>query len=186
MNDMQDDFEPVLPAQDQLAAISTIVASALKLMRDIESTEEYLKTLKSDLHVINTRTLPDVMASAGTAEFKTQEGFKVSINDFVSGSLPKEITAKAEAMRWLEAHDAGGLIKNQLRATFDKGQDNIAGEVRAVLDKFGIGFESKRDVHPQTLAAFARERMRNGEQVPLETLGLFAGRTAKITAPKGT
>ena len=32
------------------------------------------------------------------------------------------------------------------------------------------------------LLAFVREKVRNGEEVPLETLGLFAGRVAKVKA----
>lgn len=179
-----EDFEPAVPEAGQLASIKTVVDRALELQRNIETTDDYLKELRGELHTITTRTLPDIMASAGTSEFKSDDGTKVTIKDFVSGSLPKEEDARAAAFIWLESVEAGDLIKNTLRFDFDRGEDNMASEIKAKADELGIAFDAKRDVHPQTLAAFARERMREGLPIELERIGLVAGRAAKITPPK--
>ena len=45
----------------------------------------------------------------------------------------------------------------------------------------GVAFVEAESVHPQTLAAFAREKLKAGEEVPLDLLGLYAGRQAKVT-----
>ena len=52
------------------------------------------------------------------------------------------------------------------------------------LRQKGYTVNSKMGVHPMTLISHVKERLKNGDQVPLETLGLFAGRVAKIKPPK--
>jgi hypothetical protein len=42
--------------------------------------------------------------------------------------------------------------------------------------------EESEGIHAQTLLAFVREKLRNGEEVPIDTLGLYAGRVAKVKA----
>ena len=53
-----------------------------------------------------------------------------------------------------------------------------------LLGSHNYEFESKTDVHAKTLQAFAKERLKDGKKIDLEALGLYAGTTAKITAPK--
>jgi hypothetical protein len=48
------------------------------------------------------------------------------------------------------------------------------------LDSVDAEYVDQNDVPHMTLKAFARERLRNGEEVPLELLGWFAGRKASI------
>lgn len=167
------------PSVNELASIESLVNRALQLMTEIDGVEEYGKQLKAELHSITTTKLVDALTSAGTDEFKTK-GVKVSIKDFVSGSLPKDPAARASALAWLESAGAQDLIKNHLEVDFDKKQDNVAGQVEEFLQELGLEFERARDVHHSSLKAFAQERLRAGEETPLEKLGLYAGRKAEI------
>lgn len=167
------------PSVGELASIEALVNRALQLMNEVEGAEEYLKQLKAELHSITTTKLVDALASAGTEEFKTKD-VKVTVKDFISGSLPKDPSLKATALKWLEGVGAQDLIKNHLEIDFDKKQDNVAGQVEEFLEQLGLEFDRSRDVHHSSLKAFAQERMRAGEETPLETLGLFAGRKAEI------
>jgi hypothetical protein len=171
------------PSVTELASIESLVNRALELMNEIEGAEEYLKQLKAELHSITTTKLVDALASAGTEEFKTKD-VKVSVKDFISGSLPKDADARNRALQWIESVGASDLIKNHLEMDFDKKQDNMAGQVEEFLEQLGVEFERSRDVHHSTLKAFAGERMAKGEEIPLETLGLFAGRKADIKVLK--
>lgn len=185
MTDDVNEFDMgAVPDAQKIAALKPTAERALQLMGEIESAEEYLGTLKTELHILNTRTLPEMLTSAGVEEFKTAEGAKIAIKEFMNGSLPKDAEAREKALKWIESVGAGGLIKNAINIQFEKGQDNVAKSVLAMLDEHGLEYEKKRDVHAMTLAAFARERLKNGEEVPLEDLGLVAGRTTKITLPK--
>lgn len=167
------------PSVNELASIESLVNRALQLMNEIESAEDYIKQLKAELHSITTTKLVDALNSAGTTEFKTKD-VKVSVKDFISGSLPKEPDARRRALQWIESVGAADLIKNHLEVDFDKKQDNVAGQVEEFLEGLGLEFDRSRDVHHSTLKAFAQERMRSGEETPLEMLGLFAGRKAEI------
>jgi hypothetical protein len=182
--DIESELGSFVPDANQLSSIESIVRQGAALMEQIASAEEFLKQAKGELHLLTTRTLPDAMASAGTSEFKTESGLKVTIKDFISGSLPKEDDARTAALTWLAEVGAGDIIKNKLSIEFEKGEDNLAGDVAGYVDGLGLDYEQKRDVHPQTLQSFARERMKAGEDVPLDMLGLYAGRAAKIDLPK--
>lgn len=173
------------PSSGELNDIELRVARATEIINQLSSIEELTKQLGKELREITEQQLPDLMASAGVSEFKTKAGVKVKIHDFVRGSLPKEEGERKKALTWIEDQGAGDLIKDRVSIEFGRKEHNFAIEVRSILARAGVEFESKMDVHPQTLAAFARERLSNGESLPLDLLGLYAGRAAKVTVPKG-
>ena len=167
------------PTVEGLQSIESLVNRAIDLTKQISDVEEYTKKLRAELHDITSTRLVDAMSAAGTTEFKTKD-VKVKIKDFVSGSLPKDPDARYAALKWIESVGAQDIIKNHLEADFGKSQDNLVAQVEALLDNLGIEYLRQRDVHPSTLKSFANERMANGEEIPLERLGLFAGRAAEI------
>ena len=183
MNTISPEDFLVTPSTDELGNIAALVKQAADLQQQIEGMEEFLKKAKAELHALLTRTLPDLMAASHTSEFTTDDGISVRVKDFVRGSIPKDPERRTLALMWLEKAGAGDLIKNSVNATFDRGQDNLAGRVTETLEELGIAYEADRTVHPQTLAAFARERIRNDEELPLELLGLYAGKNAEIKQP---
>jgi hypothetical protein len=165
--------------------IKSKVSTMRQLMEAIEEHEQIAKGLRESLHQLSTVTLPDLLASAGTDLWRDpDDGTRVEVKDFISGSLPKEEKPRTEALEWLKKVGAEDLIKNEIKASLGRGEAKVAEKVAAALIKLKVPFEQKVDVHPQTLCAFARERMRNGEKVPLDKLGLFAGRAAKVVLPK--
>jgi len=180
-----DDLVVSAPSGDQLKNIEQLVNRAFELVRTIDEYEAALKALKADLQGLTHAAIPEAMAVAGTSSFKTTAGVKVDIKDYVSGSLPKDESAKTVALAWLEKHGGASLIKGQIVAEFPKGEDNarLRNEAAEALSNLHVDFSEQETVHHTTLAAFARERMKNGEPVALEVLGLSAGRMAKIERP---
>lgn len=187
-DDLEATLGTVAPDVNQLKAVEQLVNTGAQLVERINKGEALLKSLKAELHELTNTTLPDLLAAAGTSIFRIDsgpyQGWKVESKPFVAGSLPKEDDRRAVALQWIRDQKAGDIIKNKLAVEFERGEDNIAGEIKAKLEELGMDFELKEDVHAQTLLAFARERMKNGEDVPLSTLGLYAGRQAKIEPPK--
>lgn len=181
--DLEGDFGKDAPDIDELSSISAKVKEAAVLARQIENLEEQLKTQRAELHQLTTKTLPDLMDSAGTSEFKTPDGLKVSVRDFINGSLPKEDANRIAALSWLEKNGARDLIKTSFALSLGRGQKDAAQELTAALAELGLDYSRKEDVHAQTLYAFARERMKSGEELPIELLGLYVGRVAKIELP---
>ncbi|MCI0556050.1 MAG: hypothetical protein L0287_34335 [Anaerolineae bacterium] len=181
------DLEQVLgvqtPSTGQLSDLESMVGRACSLMEQLNSIEELAKGVKAELHQLTTRSIPDAMAESGTLEFKTVAGVKVTVKDFINGSLPKEPDARMAALSWLSRNGAADLIKEYVALEFPRGQHDFAEQVKSQLEKVGATYNSKEDVHAQTLAAYARERLRAGESLPMDLLGLYAGRKANIQLP---
>lgn len=183
MNDYSDFDEVITPNIEQLKSIEILARQAYNLMSTIETYEAGLKTAKAELMQLTHKSLPDAMAAAGTSSFTTTEGVKVSIKDVLSGTLPKEPATRAQALHWLEQNGGKSIIKGTLTAEFERGEGNLEKKNRAAeaLSQLHVDFVENETVHPQTLAAFAREKMKNGEEVPVDLLGLYAGRMCKLT-----
>lgn len=183
MTDDYSDFDIVVaPAAEQLKSIEELATEAHRLTKLIDELEASLKVHKGELMTLTHNALPDAMAAAGTSSFTTTKGVKISIKEVLTGTLPKDESKRAVALHWIENNGGKSIIKSELVAEFEKGSGNLERKNRAAeaLAELGVAFQDKETIHPQTLCAFAREKMRNGEEVPTEMLGLYAGRMAKI------
>lgn len=164
---------------DKLEALNAALEEAIQLEETVEQMEEDLKAAKKALHTLRSGRIPDMMDELAM-DAVTFRGWKVTINDFVSGSLPKDPEANQRAIRWLEDEGAGGLIKADLVVSFGKSQHNEALDLAGRLESEGLAPKVNSGVHAQTLHAFARERIRNGEPLDLDLLGLYVGKVAKL------
>jgi hypothetical protein len=167
---------------DKLDALQKLLKEAVDLSSTAASLEADLKAAKSALHALTTNRLPDMMTELqmDAAEFA---GWKVKIHDFVSGSLPKDEEKRAKAIRWLEEHDGGELVKTSVSLDFAKSQHNEAMSIAGEMEEKGFAPTVKSDVHASTLASYARQRIKDGDDIDAEVLGLYLGKVAKIKAP---
>ena len=179
---MDDAFD--LPSEQDEAAIQRLMRSAQNLIDQqnlVEDLEKNLSDAKKVLQRIKTVDIPDLMAECGLSEFRhAATGARVRVEDFVSGSLPKDPVKRAAAIEALIEMGAVDLIKTEIEITFERRQHNEAVALAEDLRARGLNVEVTSGVHPQTLMADARRRLANGDQLPLETLGLYAGRVAKV------
>ena len=184
---MQADFFDVNNDKDESPALQrfwSMAEEAIGLEKIAEDLEDNLADVKRRLNSLKTVELPDLMAECGMSEFKSETGFKITIDDFVSGTLPKDDVRREAAINWLENNGAATLIKTELAMAFEKTQHNEALSIKAELEQKGYAVSAKMGVHPQTLIAHVKERLRQGDEIPLDVLGLYAGRVAKIKSPK--
>lgn len=176
------------------APLIEAVSEADHMEQLIKQTEEDIKAMRSALHKIRSKRIPDLMAEIGLSEFKHElpDGgwIKVKIADLVSGSLPKDADGDEviEGENPREAAiehliDLGGesLIRSTVALDFAKSQHNEALDLVAQLQEKGYTVSFAETVHPQTLQAFAREKIASGEPIDPEKLGLFTSRIAKLT-----
>jgi hypothetical protein len=182
MSDDYSDFEISAPSGDQLKSIEQLASHAYELVQLIDTHEAALKAAKAELAELTHKAIPDAMAAAGTSSFTTDKGVKVTIKDIVAGTLPKDETKRRQALDWIETHGGTSIIKGTIVAEFERGEGNLQkkNETAEALANLHVPFIEQESIHPQTLAAFAREKIKNAEEVPLELLGLWAGRQAVI------
>ncbi len=168
-----------VPTTEEMTNLYRQLGEVTSLIATVDQLEADLKAAKAELHRLRADVIPDYMAQIAISEL-TWNGFNVTVDDFVSGSLPKGGKERAEAIKWLEDHDAGGLITTDVSVKFPRSQHLEAVKIANRLKKDGFAPSLQSTVHAQTLQAYARERMRNGESVPQLTLGLYIGKVAKI------
>ena len=185
--DIEEELGVNTPSPEQLNPIRKEVNRALLLMGQIEDAEEFLANVKSELHILNTKTLPDLLSAAGMDSFSTNKGVYVEIRRYVSGSLPKDEERRAKAFSWVKEIGAEDVIKGKIDVVFERGDKTRMDRIERYLKRYlkGLEYDRKVDIHPETLKKLARERSERGEEVPWETLGLTTGRTAKIELPPG-
>ena len=166
-------------APDALALLNKTLTETIALKEYADQMEEDLGAVKKQLNHLNTVVIPDMMTELGMEEC-VQRGWKIKVGEFVSGSLPRDPELKAKAVRWLEDHEAGDLLKTGLFVNFNRSQHNEAMSLAETIREQGFAPKVESTVHPQTLLAFARERLKNGEDLDTEVLGLYTGRVAKF------
>ena len=169
-----------------LKALLTQAEELVDLEYQIKDLEQLLQKLSGRATELKTQIIPDKMAEAGLTEFATPEGNRLKLEDFVSGSLPKEPLKRDVAIKELESWGAESIIKNEVVLTFEKSQHNEAMAIADELLKQGFNCEVKSGVHPQTYLAAIRERNRSGEPVDAEKMGVFLGRRTKVTLKSGS
>lgn len=181
---LEEELGATAPSSDQLKSLSKLIDNAVKVTALKDDLEAKLATLNQLLHTMTTRTIPDTMRGAGVESFSTTAGAKVKLKPFMSGSIPKEDDRREAALRWLEKNGARDLIKTEFDIALGRGQLADAKKLRKQLGALGLDYKEKEGVNAQSLYAFARERMKAAEEVPLELLGLYSGTVAKIEMPE--
>jgi hypothetical protein len=177
--------EPVEAGSGALAEIVKSATRAVFLEHVIEGLDEELTRARKELNELKFVRIPDAMAQAGLTSFALADGSQVKVEDFVQGSLPKDPLTRTLAVSVLEQHGGEALIRNQVVVPFDRKDHNRAINLARELEDRGLMVNVVHDVHAQTLQAFVREKLRAGEQLPWEALGIFVGRRAKITPAAG-
>lgn len=184
MSDELSAFDTAPAATGDLSALLAQAQELVTLERELSELDALVKAKGRRANELKTQILPDKMAEVGLSEFKTPNGDRLKVEDFVSGSLPKDPVKRKAAIQALEDMGAEGIIRNELLLAFEKSQHNEAMALADDLRQKGFNAEITSGVHPQTYLAFVRERLRNGEEVNAEVLGIFVGRKTKVELGK--
>tara|TARA_Y100000310_G_C20666573_1_gene807844 strand:+ start:439 stop:1014 length:576 start_codon:yes stop_codon:yes gene_type:complete len=163
---------------DALKRLRAAIQEQVDLQVAIEQMEDDLKAAKQTLQTIRTGRLPDIMAECQSDHF-THNGWEIKLSEFVSGSLPKDPVKRQLALKWLEKNGGAGLIKTVVAAQFGKGQHGEAVKLGKQMVKDGLAPTIESGVHSASLCSWGRTRIKDGDPIELETLGLFAGKIAK-------
>jgi len=185
---MEQDFEQNLATSidkiDQQGLTS--VAALARTIRDkevrIESLEAELKEEKKALIKLTDEEMPAMLAEIGLSSFSLDDGSTVDIKQTYGASIL--VDNRPQAYEWLRDHGYDDIIKNTVACQFGRGEDDLASAFAAFAQKQGYVPEQKTEIHPQTLRAFVKERVENGEEFPMELFGAWVGQRAVIKRGK--
>lgn len=178
MYDVQETVDP-----DQMAQLQRLVAQLGSAEEEIERREAALSEAKQVARELAENSIPELMQSIGLTELTTTEGLRIKLREEIRASFfPKDKAKREPAYEWLRVHHHDGLIKNRVEVIFNREQSQLAKDFVDYCDKFGtpLNVSQNMDIHNQTLVAFLKERVREGEEVPLDLFGAFVQKFARI------
>ena len=161
-----------------LADIGSLGSQLTDLEQKIEIEEQKLKHLKADYKKLSEETIPDKLREVGISEFKLLDGTKLSIQPYYSARITPE--NKEVCFNWLESNGLGDVIKNTVSANFGRGEDEVAQELMAQLEKDGHTLTQKKWVEPMTWKALVREQVEQGNDLPLDAFNVYIGQKTKV------
>lgn len=196
------DVEPMEAPPD--AALTTVRALAIEQVEAedrVARLERELEAAKRALAAVRDDRLPKAMAALGLDNFQLDNGVKLEVRDvYRCGQLDdapddpeksKDRRPRAErmaALEWLDEHEHGALARRVVSLVMGAESEELARELIELVrrhpgaNKFQV--DQRRLVPWNTLAAFVREQVEQGEELPLDVLGVTAVRCSKITLPK--
>ena len=157
--------------------LSNLVREAMRLQDEVRRYERAAKDAKSESLRIIRELIPSEMQEMGLDRVDV-DGNSVTLSQFCYASIPAD--KKEEAFAFLRSIGQDDIIKNEVKVSFGKGQDNEAGAFLDDCARQGLDPEQKTSVHPMTLAAWIKDRLASGQEINLETFGAFIGTEAKI------
>jgi len=175
-------FEERLELPDDKVAELTELAELLVSQRSlIELCEEELAEHKEKEKRLSQEIIPNKMLSLNLTMFALANGKKIEIKHKFVGSIPKSDDLRQRAFDWLIDNNLEDIIKNEIRCDFKKGEKELADKVVEAISSLGVTYSRKKDVHHQTLKATAKDLIKRGQNVPLDTLGLIEIDETEIT-----
>lgn len=158
----------------QLSLLAEAQAAAAAKVADLEA---QLESARAELRDYAEHKVPELMDQIGIGEFKTTSGLKIKIQETIRASITK--AAAVRAFAWLRENGHAAMIKRTISVALGKGEEEKAAKLHALLDgEFEL--DDAEAVHPSTLSAFVREKLREGEEVPIDLFGVHRQRVSKL------
>lgn len=167
---------------DGLTRLSAMADELFDAETEVNRLELEKKQAQQRVQRLSETDIPSLMDELEIEEFKTRSGLKIEVVDKLSA---KKLTqAHGKALAWLRDNGQGGLIKTLVGVPFTAGHESEADVLVEQLSGEGIAAAKSMEVHHSSLAAAIKRMLADGEDVPMELLGGYQRRVAKIEAKK--
>lgn len=180
-----------------LASVAALAAEQVAAEAVVARLEKQLSEAKQRLAAVRDDALPTAMAVLGMEDFRLTSGDRVQVRErYVCGQLDDGPTRedgrprdeRLAALEWLDAAGHGALARRTITVTLGAKSEVLERELLVLLSQHRAANSftvDHRVVVPwNTLAAFAKERVRQHDDPPLDVLGVTVQRSAKITRSK--
>ena len=182
---MTDDFkeyrEPAGAGHNSLGELHARIEEQHNLEVEVAKLQAALQAKQDELKNIQERVLPELMIELGVESLKTPGGLTVELAESIHASIPK--TLQDQAFAWLDEHGESGMVKRTFEVKFNRDEEAWANKFQADLAKRKkpVRAEIKRKVEPPTLRSWVKNKLREGEDIPLDLFGVFRRKVAKVS-----
>jgi len=180
--DYFDDLPPQEAEPATLELLTRLAKEQVEMEAEIARATVALAERQEDLNKLSRVRIPELMTTLGMEEFKLTDGSVVSVKADVKTSITE--ANRPAAFLWLEEHHYDGIIKTNVGLQFGKGEMEEAKKAEKVLADAGFHASTERSIHPATLKSFVKERLEDGDNIPIDVFGIFEFKQSKIKLPK--
>ena len=169
------------PSSNLNTVLNQLADELLEAQKELADAEAVVETKKNIVRDIAEKRIPDAVDGV--------EG-KIDLGNDRTLEIKEEIRASvageklAPAVQWLDENDYGGIVKRQLIFEFGKDDHEKVKKFKElmapIIKEHKLVMKDKQAIHPQTLLAWVKERLKEGDNLPVETFGIFRQRTAKV------
>ena len=179
LDKMESDVRKPTIGDNSLKEMADLCAEQVALEEEMRQLEEQLKAKATAAKKLSQEIIPARMSELGLESLTLSDGSSIEVKNKIQASIP--IPYREEAFQWLRDNGHGDIIKNQVTATFGKGEDTTASNFIDKIEELGYQPQQKVWVEPMTLKAFVREQIANGSELPTDKFGVFIGAETKIS-----
>lgn len=151
---------------EELSRLSELVDQMMTVRDEVASAELTLATLQAKAKDLEEIQIAGLMEAIGIDSIKTASGVEVTLQTLPKPSITEE--KREQCMNWLESHGHGGLIKRVVAIAFNREQEAEAKALISEIRPKYAGVVEKKDVHASTLAAWVKNQLAEGAEIPLE------------------
>lgn len=169
---------------DKLDRIGRAGAKVQELEAQVRELEAGIDSRKKDIQELRTKTIPDLLRSAGLNSFTLADGTEVQLKDELFPDIPA--AKREEAYTWLRENGHGDLIKHEIKIVFGMGEDIEALAIRKQLCEHNspLNFSEKETILQPSLRAWVREQEKRGTELPNELFSVHRITTAHMKKGK--
>ena len=167
------------PGGNLMTALVSLADQQEAAQAEVERLTALLDEARKNLQRITEHEIPNLMEGL-EGKISLPDGRAITIMEKIRSSATGD--KKIAAIRWLDDHGHGAIVKRQFVIEFGRDQEDWAKEFEQTLAKSKIPLNVKKDrsIHHATLEAFIRQALEDGEDIPLDTFGVFRQRFAKV------
>lgn len=168
---------------DGLTQLAALAEQLVELDKVVHAREVALIAAKSRLQLLSTKTIPQKIESLGIPippeglTIPTRNGPSIRVKEEVHGSCSK--ANMPELVRWLDENGESGMVKRAVSLVFNREQSTEALELCDKLRKKYPMVDTKETVNANTLKAWVRRRLEDGENLP-DVVSFEITRRAKV------
>lgn len=158
---------------EALETIQQMAENQNELVRAVARKEQELKQAKQDLELFQKKHFPEYLEQFGISSLRLKNGQEIRVEPFYGAHIAK--AREAQAFDWLMSHNHNGMIKYDVTAKLEAGQDELVTRLLERMKELGVTARAAQKVHPMTLKAWVREMIETGQDFPRDLFGAHQG-----------
>lgn len=177
----EEDRTSVVPTDSETRQIAGYVSQVQMIDDQIARHEAGLREAKELRRHVTTVDLPLAFQRLGI-ERMDLAGLTLTLRQVVTPNVKKEDQPKM--FEWLEENGHGDLIKRVVQVNLGRGDDDLLHRLLFKLDELRCEYEIKEGVATNTLQAWARMMVGEGQELPDDVFHIWIGQECLLKERK--